>query len=89
VHLQGHGDDGLVRDVEEQDDKEGNMDNMVGMDMVYMEYMDNILDIDYMGAPRMGHTKGRTKCFPKDSMQTKNRNTMGYTNVYNLNLHRY
>ena len=45
----------------------GNMD-MVGMDMVYMECMDNIQDIDYMGDTRMGHTMGRTKHYPKDSM---------------------
>jgi hypothetical protein len=37
----------------------------------------------------MGRTKGRTKRYPKDSIQTKNRNTMGCTNLYSLDLHKY
>ena len=65
------------------------MGGMAHMDMVYMARMGNILGSGYKGAPRMGHTKGRTKCFPKDSKHTKNYNTMDYTSLSNLSLHKY
>ena len=41
---------------------------MVYMDMDDMVNKDNSLDMGYKGVPRMGHTKDRTICFPKDSM---------------------
>ena len=63
-------DEGLDHGVEQVLDGEaqGDKDDMVGTDMVYMENMGNILDMDYMGEPRMGRTMGRTKHCPKDSM---------------------
>ena len=68
VHDVDHGlDQGDVEDGVEDDVVDNIQDNMADMDMAYMVYMDSIQGKDYMGDTRMGHTKGRTKCYPMDS----------------------